>query len=73
MLANTARDLGAGTVPLRRFRRPGARPMAIGTVVLEDGSSVPGFLCEPVAFVDAPDISIYGGWRHFLESAAPST
>ena len=48
-------------------------PMAIGTVVLEDGSSVPGFLCEPVAFVDAPDISIYGGWRHFLESAVPST
>jgi allophanate hydrolase len=48
-------------------------PMAIGTIMLEDGSSVPGFLCEPVALEDAPDISTYGGWRHFLDSAAPST
>jgi allophanate hydrolase len=48
-------------------------PMAIGTVMLEDGSSVPGFLCEPVAFEDAPDISASGGWRRFLDSAAAST
>jgi allophanate hydrolase len=44
-------------------------PMTIGTVVLEDGSSVPGFLCEPVAFRGAPDISAYGGWRGYLDSA----
>ena len=48
-------------------------PMAIGTVMLEDGSSVPGFLCEPMAFEDAPDISTYGGWRRFLDSAGLST
>ncbi len=44
-------------------------PMAIGTVVLEDGSGVPGFLCEPVALQDAPDISAFGGWRRYLDSA----
>jgi allophanate hydrolase len=47
-------------------------PMVVGTVTLEDGSSVPGFLCEPVALVDAPDISAYRGWRNFLDSATPS-
>jgi allophanate hydrolase len=45
-------------------------PMTIGTVILEDGSSVPGFLCEPVALQDAPDISVFGGWRRYLGSAA---
>jgi allophanate hydrolase len=44
-------------------------PMAIGTVVLEDGASVLGFLCEPVALDGAPDISGYGGWRAYLDSA----
>ncbi len=44
-------------------------PMAIGTVALEDGSAVPGFLCEPVALQDAPDISAFGGWRRYLDSA----
>jgi allophanate hydrolase len=45
-------------------------PMTIGTVILEDGSDVPGFLCEPVALQDAPDISVFGGWRRYLSSAA---
>jgi allophanate hydrolase len=44
-------------------------PMAIGTVMLEDGSRVPGFLCEPVALQEAPDISAFGGWRRYLDSA----
>lgn len=44
-------------------------PMSIGTVLLEDGSQVPGFLCEQVALRDAPDISFFGGWRRYLESA----
>jgi allophanate hydrolase len=45
-------------------------PMTIGTVILEDGSDVPGFLCEPVALQGAPDISVFGGWRRYLSSAA---
>ena len=47
-------------------------PMVVGTVALEDGSSVPGFLCEPVALQGAPDISAFGGWRRYLDSAPAS-
>ncbi|MBW4520602.1 MAG: hypothetical protein KME16_12975 [Scytolyngbya sp. HA4215-MV1] len=41
-------------------------PLGIGTLVLEDGEEVKGFLCEPFAIVDAPDISHLGGWRAYL-------
>jgi allophanate hydrolase len=40
--------------------------MAIGTVTLIDGSSVSGFLVEPAALENAPDISHLGGWRDYL-------
>ena len=38
-------------------------PLGIGSVELADGRRVSGFLCEPAALTDAPDISGYGGWR----------
>jgi allophanate hydrolase len=41
-------------------------PMTIGTVVLEDGSSVKGFSCEPAALEGAEDITRFGGWRAYL-------
>ncbi|WP_151476717.1 allophanate hydrolase [Streptomyces albicerus] len=44
------------------------RPMALGRVVLADGSDVPGFLCEPGALDGARDITAYGGWRAYLSS-----
>ncbi|CAM3926032.1 allophanate hydrolase [Smaragdicoccus niigatensis] len=44
-------------------------PMVIGSVQLQDGSTVSGFLAEPFALEGAPDISHFGGWRAFL--AAP--
>ncbi|OIJ27410.1 allophanate hydrolase [Nocardioides luteus] len=40
-------------------------PMVIGKVMLEDGSSVSGFLVEPIAVEKAADISAYGGWRRY--------
>ena len=43
-------------------------PMTIGTVVLEDGSSVKGFACEPAALAGAEDITAFGGWRAYLAS-----
>ncbi|GAB1537911.1 hypothetical protein NUACC21_05660 [Scytonema sp. NUACC21] len=43
-------------------------PLAIGTLDLEDGSSVKGFLCEPYGILNAQDISQYGGWRNYLTS-----
>ncbi|MEV0010732.1 allophanate hydrolase [Streptomyces sp. NPDC047973] len=44
------------------------RPMAIGRVALADGTSAPGFLCEPEAVGDARDITGYGGWRAYRAS-----
>ncbi len=43
-----------------------ASPLCIGTVFLEDGSSVYGFLCESEALKDAQEITAYGGWRDYL-------
>ncbi|MFE2065646.1 allophanate hydrolase [Streptomyces sp. NPDC059467] len=44
-------------------------PMTLGSVDLADGTSVPGFLCEPSALEDAEDITHHGGWRAFVEEA----
>jgi len=41
-------------------------PLAIGTVVLEDGTSACGFVAEPRATTGALDITSYGGWRAYL-------
>ena len=41
-------------------------PLGIGTLRLQDGSSVQGFLCEAIAVEGATDISAYGGWRAYL-------
>jgi len=42
-------------------------PLAIGSVELADGSWHNGFVCEPHALDDAPDVSAFGGWRAYLE------
>jgi allophanate hydrolase len=41
-------------------------PLGIGTVELEDGEQVRGFLCETYAIANARDISELGGWRAYL-------
>ncbi len=41
-------------------------PLGIGKVALEDGSEIPGFICEASADQTAEDISHTGGWRHVL-------
>jgi allophanate hydrolase len=43
-------------------------PLGIGTLTLEDGESVQGFLCEVAATQGARDITALGGWRAFLAS-----
>jgi allophanate hydrolase len=45
-------------------------PLGIGTIQLEDGESVKGFLCESYAVANARDISEFGGWRQFLAASA---
>jgi allophanate hydrolase len=41
-------------------------PLSIGTIELDDGVSVQGFLCEAVATAGAEDISRFGGWRRYV-------
>ena len=43
-------------------------PLAIGTVTLEDGTSVKGFVAEPRALDGATDITAMGGWRAYIAS-----
>ena len=43
-------------------------PLAIGTVTLDDGTDVKGFVAESYACADATDISRFGGWRAYLAS-----
>jgi allophanate hydrolase len=41
-------------------------PLAIGTVTLEDGTEVKGFVAEPRAIDGAEDITALGGWRAYI-------
>ena len=41
-------------------------PLGIGTLELEDGRSVKGFICEPIGLEGARDISSFGGWRAYV-------
>jgi len=44
------------------------QPLSIGTLRLEDGTLVKGFLVEPAATEDALEITHLGGWRNYLQS-----
>lgn len=45
-------------------------PLGIGTVALEDGSAVKGFICEAGGLAGAEDITSFGGWRAYLANVA---
>jgi allophanate hydrolase len=45
-------------------------PLAIGTVTLEDGTDVKGFVAEPRALAGAEDITALGGWRAYVARQA---
>jgi allophanate hydrolase len=45
-------------------------PLAIGTVTLDDGSEVKGFVAEPRALNGAEDITALGGWRAYVARGA---
>ncbi len=46
-------------------------PLGIGTVTLEDGQQVKGFLCETYATKGARDITSLGSWRTFIKGGTP--
>jgi allophanate hydrolase len=43
-------------------------PLGIGTLNLEDGTTVQGFLCESYATLNAVDCTSLGGWRNYLDA-----
>jgi len=43
------------------------QPLGIGTLELEDGRRVKGFICEPEAVASATHISEFGGWRAYIQ------
>jgi allophanate hydrolase len=44
-------------------------PLAIGTVHLETGEAVKGFVAEPRAIAGARDVTEFGGWRAYIKQA----
>ncbi len=45
-------------------------PLGLGTLQLEDGSAVKGFICEPVGIADAEEITHLCGWRAYRAQVA---
>lgn len=43
-------------------------PLGIGTLTLNDGREVKGFICEGAAVKGAKDITHLGGWRAYIKS-----
>jgi urea carboxylase / allophanate hydrolase len=43
-------------------------PLGLGSVELEDGRWVKGFICEPYGLEGARDVTTYGGWRNYKNS-----
>lgn len=80
-LARTADGSGA-PITLELWSVPEARlgtflagipaPLGLGTVLLEGGEEVKGFICEPAGLADAQDITRFGGWRAYLAAASSS-
>ena len=70
------RATGGAAVALEIWALPTARfgdfvasipaPLSIGTIELEDGGTVKGFLVEPAGLTGAEDITRFGGWRAYL-------
>ncbi len=60
-----------GAAAFGRFVAAVPPPMCIGTVTLETGEAVKGFLCEPVALAEAKDITEFGSWPAYLQARGP--
>jgi allophanate hydrolase len=48
-------------------------PLGIGSVVLDDRSTVKGFICEPAALSGAEEITRFGGWRAYQRRSRPNS
>lgn len=43
-------------------------PLGLGTITLDDGTAVKGFICEHRVVDEGIDISHFSGWKSFLNS-----
>ncbi len=77
LIRNKAGETGAEIivelwdVPLQHFGSFVAlipAPLGIGTLTLEDGREVKGFICEGAAVEGATDITHLGGWRAYIKA-----
>lgn len=67
--AGAAIEVELWDIPLARFGEFVAEipaPLGIGSLELNDGRWVKGFICEPAALNDATDITEFKGWRHWI-------
>ena len=48
-------------------------PLGIGTLTLETGETVKGFICEASEITEAEDITSFGGWRGYLNSLSTNS
>ena len=55
-----------------RFVQKIPAPLGIGKVMLDDGASISGFLCEAHAVREAAEVTTFGGWRAFIQSGRAS-
>jgi allophanate hydrolase len=74
--AGSGIDLEVWAVPESQFGSFVAAvppPLAIGSVQLDTGEWVKGFVCEPVATEGAIDVTQFGGWRQYLAGGRRNT
>jgi allophanate hydrolase len=70
--AGSAIEVEVWEIPLRllgSFVAEIPPPLGIGSLILEGGRLVKGFICEGIAFEGAIDISVSGGWRMYLRGS----
>lgn len=68
MIGGASIEIEIWEMPVERFGSFVASipaPLGIGKVELDNGTEVPGFICEEYAALDAEDITHMGSWRSF--------
>jgi allophanate hydrolase len=71
--SGAALEVEVWDIPFENFGRFMARippPLGIGSLKLDDGRMVKGFICEGYAIEGAEDITATGGWRAYLAAAS---
>ncbi len=71
--AGASMEIETWAVPKSRFGEFMAgipSPLGIGTLMLDTGEQVKGFICEAFGIEGATEITSFGGWRNYMASLA---